>query len=148
MKKLIILLIVPTIILAQIVAITSEGKFVILHENGTWEYDKKTAPIDLEKTKSNEPSIGDFSIIHSSYKWENGRFRIIGEIKNIGEHPAGIQVEAVARDKHGKIVDSVKFWPNSTNNIAPGQSTGVGYTVTRDKRAVRIGLKKVSVTQW
>ena len=137
-----------SVISAQTIAITGEGRFVILFEDGTWKYDEGRATIATESPEISKPTVSDFSIVSSSYKWDNGRFRIIGEIKNIGNIPAGVQVEAIARDASGRIVDSVKFWPNSTNNILPGQSVGIGYTVTRDKKAKRIEIQKIRVTKW
>lgn len=102
----------------------------------------------INDNKSKPLSITDFKILNIHSKWEGGRFRIIGEIKNIGSHAAGVEVEAIARDASRKIVDSSKFWPNSTNNIYPGRTVGVGHTITQDHRAKTIELKVIDVHVW
>lgn len=90
----------------------------------------------------------DFEIISYSGKWEGGRLRIVGEVKNTGTVAAGVEILAVARDVNGQIVDSEAFWPNSVNNIAPGASYPIGYTVTTDSRAKSIEASINSTKVW
>lgn len=155
MRLLIIIIFLFGKILSQNVGVTVDGKFVLLRSDSTWEYitQEQAAEyfklFDLEKaTSPNEPSVSDFEIISATSTWEGGRFRIIGEIRNNGDIAAGVQIEAIARDKDGRLVDSVKFWPNSIENILPGRTTGLGYTVTRNPRAKTIEVQIISVTVW
>lgn len=155
MKKTIFLtinLLLFTVLFSQELAITKSGKIVILYEDGTWKVEKNLNVLlnksESEQSYSTEPPISDFEILSVYAKWEGGRFRVLGEIKNNGKKAAGVQVEAIARDKNGRLVDSVKFWPNGVENIYPGSTVGVGFTVTYDKRAVKIELKIIGVDVW
>jgi hypothetical protein len=51
--------------------------------------------------------------------------KVIGEIRNDGPTPAGVEVEAILRGVDGRLLDTSTFWPASTNNIPLGRSTGV-----------------------
>ena len=93
-------------------------------------------------------SPSDFQIISFNLRWEDGRLRVIGEIKNNGKIPAGPEVEVIARDANGVLIESQKFWPNSTNNIPPGGTSGISYTITRDARAKSGDIKVISVHIW
>ncbi len=44
--------------------------------------------------------------------------RIVGELVSNCAEPAGVQLQAVFRDKAGKVVITNEFWPASTRNIA------------------------------
>ena len=99
------------------------------------------------KTKSSN-SVSNFKILDCRGKWESGRFRVIGEVKNIGNIASGVQIEAIARDSNGKLIGSEKFWPNSTNNLSAGSSTGIGFTITKDPSAKTMECRIVSQNIW
>ena len=98
--------------------------------------------------QSHQISPSNFKIISFRGEWRYGTLYIIGEIKNIGDIPAGAQVEVIARDLNKLLIDSAQFWPNSTKNIRPGSSCGIKYHITEDTRAKSIEIKVISATIW
>ncbi len=93
-------------------------------------------------------SAADFEILSFRGEWQDGRLRVIGEIRNNGNIAAGVEVEAIARNSNGTLIESTKFWPNSISNIPPGSTTGISYTITEDRRASRVELKIVQAKVW
>ena len=113
--------------------------------------DKKPASTDTNTSHNNNSkriNISDFEIVNYRGQWDDGRFRIIGELKNNGKIAAGAQIEVIARDDSGMLIDSQSFWPNSINNIEPGSSCGIGSTITNDKRAITLEAKVIRVEIW
>ncbi len=98
--------------------------------------------------KSSEVSIWDFEIVSYEVRWDVDGYHVTGEIKNMGNALAGVQVVIVARDSEGALVDSVNFWPNGTNNILPGSSTGIGQYVTKEARAKNFEIQILSAKVW
>lgn len=90
----------------------------------------------------------DFILYDVQGRWINGRFRVLGDVKNIGSIPAGVQIEVKALDKYGKTIDSIKYYPNSTNNLDPNDSVGIEFTITKDKSAVDVVAKVVATNIW
>jgi hypothetical protein len=45
---------------------------------------------------------------------------LIGQVRNNGATAAGVQLQGVARDGAGTVVDEVQFWPAEERNIPPG----------------------------
>lgn len=107
---------------------------------------KQEAP--RPRVTTGPPTPDDFQIVSHSGKWEFNSFYIIGEIKNIGTKPGGPKVEVIARDGNGTLIGSEQFWPNSTVNIKPGESCGIRFNITNDKRARTLDIKVVSVDVW
>jgi len=95
-----------------------------------------------------KPSVASFKIVSYQGKWEYGRFRIVGELKNTGTVAAGAEIEVIARDSDGVLVDSKQFWPNSINNIPPGGTCGIDFSITEDPAAVTLEAKVVEATVW
>ena len=94
------------------------------------------------------PKPSDFKIASYDGKWINDTFYVIGEVKNNGGIPAGVQIEAVARDLGGAFIIGQKFWPNNTNNIPPGGSCQIKQPVTDDRSAQRVEVRIVAVRVW
>ena len=99
-------------------------------------------------TKAEDISLTSFKIVSFDLIWEDGRLMVIGEIKNIGNVAAGVQLEAVARDKDNKLIDTVMFWPNSISNLPPGTSCGIKYKVTENPNAVQGSVRIVRAIVW
>jgi hypothetical protein len=97
---------------------------------------------------SAQPLISDFEIVSFWGEWRYGTLYAIGEIRNYGSYSGGPKVEVISRDVSGNLVDSDKFWQNSTDNILPGESCGITYPLTRDQRAQKVEIKVISVTVW
>lgn len=102
-----------------------------------------------EPTHVPAPPSASFIILSSKAVWEYGRFVVIGEVKNIGTVAAGVQVEAIARDANGTLLDSTRFFANGGgNNLVPGGTSGFNQMVTKDPAAVTIEVKVVGTTVW
>jgi len=104
----------------------------------------KPKRIHSKASKPNFKIIDCYGVRRSS----DNAFRVIGEVQNIGDVSAGVQIEAIARDRNGRLVGSVKFWPNSVSNIPPNSSTGIGHTITKDHSATEMECRIVSTTVW
>ena len=103
----------------------------------------------LLKNNPTKPQYSDFKIVSYKGVWREYRgLVIIGEIKNEGSIAAGVQIEVIARDKDGVLVDSQTFWPNSIRNILPGGTCGIDFTITEDKRTKTIEAKIIEVRIW
>ncbi len=99
-------------------------------------------------SQENASSVGGFTIVNHFARWEGDYLYVIGEIKNTGNVAAGVEVQVIARDANGVLVDSVSFWPGSTNNIQPGASIGVEYHVSNDPSAKTIELTILGTKVW
>jgi uncharacterized protein YdbL (DUF1318 family) len=128
-------------------------------KNGQW-YKKKEVrgvvekePVESQLSKPlsqrEKVSVGNFKIVSFKGVWaSHGTLRVIGEVKNIGNIAAGVQIEAIARDANGQLVDTAKFWPYSTKNIPSGSSTGFKYPLTDDRSAKTVEVKVIDVKVW
>jgi hypothetical protein len=94
------------------------------------------------------PKASDFKIVSFNGKWIDDKFYVIGEVKNNGGIPAGVQIEAIARDLSGTFIIAQKFWPNTTNNMPPGGSCEIKHPVTEDRNAQRVEVRIVAVRVW
>ena len=94
------------------------------------------------------PKPSDFKIASSDGKWMNDKFYVIGEVKNNGGIPAGVRIEAVARDSSGTFIIAQRFWPNSTNNIPPGGSCQIKQAITDNRNAQRVEVRILAVRVW
>ncbi|HUU20481.1 MAG TPA: zinc ribbon domain-containing protein [Sedimentisphaerales bacterium] len=103
----------------------------------------------LNRPSRSEPSRSDFKILSLKGVWrEYTGLVAIGEIKNEGDIAAGVEIEVIARDKNGILVDSSRFWPNSISNIFPGETCGIDFPITEDRSAETIEAKVISVNIW
>jgi len=114
------------------------------------ELSEKQNKSSADHSKRNDQKYSNlgFEVISFYSKWEGDRLRVIGEVKNITNSAKGVQVEAIARDSNGNLIESAKFWPASIRNIPPGQTTGIGHTVTHDKRATKVELRIIDTMVW
>lgn len=93
-------------------------------------------------------STGNFEVLSFSYRWEGNYLYVVGEVRNAGRSAAGVELQAVARDASGRLVDSVNFWPASINNVSPGERYGFRYPVTQQRNAVTVEVRVVSTYEW
>lgn len=73
---------------------------------------------------------------------------VVGEVRNVGSVAAGVELQIVARDASGRLVDVATFWPASVDNIRPGMNYGFRRTVTSERSAVRVDVQIVGVRVW
>lgn len=90
----------------------------------------------------------DFQIVSYTTRWEGDYLWVIGEVRNTGRAAAGVELQVMARDAAGRVVDVATFWPASIQNIRPGASYGFRHPVTRERSAVRFEVQVVGTEVW
>ena len=111
-------------------------------------YQLPATDVQKSEVKKSEVKKSDFILSDVKAKWIGGRFRVIGDVTNIGTIPAGVQLQAKALDSYGETVNVKKYWPHSTDNLDPNDSIDIGFTITKDKSAVDVEVKVISVRIW
>lgn len=89
-----------------------------------------------------------FEVVSFDARWEGSTLWVVGEVLNIGSAAAGVELQAIARDASGRLVDVATFWPASIQNIRPGMSYGFRHSVTQERSAVRIEVQIVGTQVW
>lgn len=89
-----------------------------------------------------------FQLVSYSARWEGNYLVVVGEVRNVGSVAAGVELQIVARDAGGRLVDVATFWPASVDNIRPGMNYGFRRTVTSERSAVRVDVQIVGVRVW
>jgi hypothetical protein len=74
--------------------------------------------------------------------------RIVGEIINNCPEPAGVQLQAVFRDKDGKVVATEEFWPASTRNIAGRADYPFSMLTKVGAQAVTLNVLILEARRW
>jgi hypothetical protein len=89
-----------------------------------------TPPIATERPAAGSPTplpaarppnfeVLEWSIVPGS---DGGKPRVVGEVRNNGGVPMGVELRVVVRDAQGRIVRVDDFWPASARNVAPGET--------------------------
>lgn len=110
------------------------------------EADAATSSI-VSSGGSATPSQG-FQIVSYVARWEGETLWVVGEVKNVGSASAGVELQVIARDNSGRLVDVATFWPASIDNIRPNMSYGFRHPVTRERSTVRIEVQIVGTRAW
>lgn len=92
--------------------------------------------------------VDGFQVVSFDTRWEEDTLWAFGEVRNVGGRPAGVELQVIARDASGRVVDVATFWPASTRNIRPGASYGFRHQVTRERSAVRFEVQVVGTQEW
>lgn len=67
--------------------------------------------------------------------------KVVGEVRNTGNAPMGVQLQVVIRDPEKRVVGTEDFWPASVSDIAPGQAFAFSYRVNaRPEDTVELGV--------
>jgi hypothetical protein len=109
--------------------------------------------VEPRKVDSRTQQMGctssDVALKQVSWRRENSEFaRVVGELINNCLESTGVQLQAVFRDKDGKVVMTNEFWPASTRNIA-GHETYSFSTLTRvGAEAVTLNVKILDLRRW
>lgn len=91
----------------------------------------------------------DFEILSfRAVRKEFGTLWAVGEIKNGGARPGAPELEVIARDAKGELVDRTTFFPSGVRNIPPGGTSGIGFPVTRNPLAVSLEVRVVGVSEF
>jgi hypothetical protein len=93
------------------------------------------------------PTEDDFEIVSYRVEDDPPNTRIIGEIRNRGSVAAGVELEAVALDARGVVIDEVRFWASGATNIPPGASQP--FVATGPRMGTRgVEVRAISVRVW
>lgn len=93
-------------------------------------------------------SAQGFQVVSYDARWEGDYLWVVGEVRNTGNVAAGVELQVIARDAAGRLVDVATFWPGSIENIRPGMSYGFRHPVTRERSAVRVEVQIVGTEVW
>ena len=89
-----------------------------------------------------------FLVMSFDARWEGNTLWVVGEVRNVSNRPAGVELQVIARDPAGRLVDVATFWPASINNIRPGSSYGFRHPVTNQRSATRVEVDIVGSEIW
>lgn len=98
--------------------------------------------------QDSKPSISDIQILEWHLEREYGRTRVIGELKNNSSVATGVQIQAIARDKQGRIIDSEEWWPASISNIPSGAIWPINKTISDKENIETVEVSVIDVNVW
>lgn len=100
---------------------------------------------DLPETARPQVTPADFEILSCNSHWSwIDMLHVAGEVRNNGTVGAIAEIELIARDANGTLVDTATIWP-ATKNILPGETRAFKYPLTQDKRAVAVSARIMRV---
>ena len=83
---------------------------------------------------------------------ENYSGTMAGGIVSRSPFHNNISLSKIVKEKYGdtdgETVDVKKYWPHSFDNLDPYDSVDIGFTITKDKSAVDVEVKVISVRIW
>jgi hypothetical protein len=82
-------------------------------------------------------AVLDFRAVRDEY----GRVSAVGEIRNVGSGPRGVELQATLRNAEGRIVAVGFFYPASYRSIVPGEVWPFTYSFGNRQEAVRAELR-------
>lgn len=104
---------------------------------------------DVSETARPQVTAADFEIVSCNSRWSRiEMLHAFGEVRNNGTVGASPEIELIARDAKGRLVDTATIWPANPTNIPPGGARSFTYPLTRDKNAVTVSSRVVSVHVW
>ena len=74
---------------------------------------------------------------------EYDRVSVIGEIKNVGSDLRGVELQAVLRDTHGRLVAVAHFYPASNGSVRTDETWPFAYSLGRQVDAIKAELRVV-----
>jgi hypothetical protein len=72
---------------------------------------------------------------------------ILGEVRNENAVAAGVQLQIIAYDAAGSVVDTLEYWPAAERNIAPGATASIDVVATR-RPAVTFEVRIIDARVW
>jgi len=82
-------------------------------------------------------AVLDFRAIRDEY----GRVSVVGEVRNVGSGPKGVELQATLRNTEGRILAVGFFYPASYRSIVPGEIWPFTYSFGNRQEAVRAELR-------
>lgn len=118
---------------------------------GTPKSDKRMKEIEEQLEKHEKgllPTKSKIEILSVYLKSrEYGNMQIIGELKNNHSIAVGVELQATAYDKQGRIIDVIEFWPASIRNIPAGDVYPYKYYFNV-KEVYRATIRVIRVKVW
>ena len=103
----------------------------------------------LSRNEAPGPKITDFEILNwRIVSREYGSPEVVGEVRNNGTLPAGVQLQAIARAANGDVVGSDDFWPASISNIPPGRTWPISFPLSSEGKFSKVELRVIGVCDW
>ena len=91
----------------------------------------------------------DVALKQVSWRRENLEFaRVAGELINNCAESTGVQLQAVFRDKDGKVVMTNEFWPASTRNIARHETYSFSTLARVGAEAATLNVQILGAHRW
>lgn len=108
---------------------------------------KFSAVADASKSIASNLAQNEKRIIkHFKFLDDHGFAYVVGEIENILDYSCMIELEAVARDAGGEVVDVNRFYPAGRKMLRPGQKSAFKSYVTRNSSAKKVELSVFEIT--
>ena len=106
-----------------------------------------TVPIASDATEACRPS--DIQIIQAGdISRVAGYVHTVGELRNNCPVAIGVRIQVTFRNADGRVVLVANFWPNSSNNIRPGDSIAFQWSEPDPGGITSVTAKVLSVNQW
>lgn len=95
-------------------------------------------------------AISAINVRGFNVKIERPRVKFTGEIVNGCAKPMGVQIQVVARDEAGRVIDVMEAWPASIRNIPAGGSYpfSIRGLMNYDDRMKRFAIRVIEIRQW
>lgn len=127
-----------------------------------WATGKRTEPVNPSTATvaavSTAPScsvqnisvlIGKHGFVDECRRTSCPAFKGVATITNGCSEPIGVQLKATALDASGTPVATKDFWPESTRNLAPGDTViDLDHSVDFDPSINRVQLAVIDVRRW
>ncbi len=129
---IIFLVFLPISSAGDIPARTLDGKDVILHEDGTWEFDKSTDPFEFKEPKQAEEFVKNMQCSRGgTIDQYMNRKAEISSVEDLGWHvyqkEDGFEVERILLIKE-KIQSKYRWHVYKTGKVSPLNAKAIGIT--------------------
>lgn len=128
--------------------------FAVLTVSGC---DEDEQPTSGARTREIKPTCRDFEILSCTwylheykYKSRPGWSRYIciqGEVENVGHVAAIGEIEFIARDRNGTLIESATRFLNSYERLPPGSSCGFEYNIYEATTVSRFKTAEVRIVK-
>ena len=90
-----------------------------------------------------------FAIVDFSARRDRaGVVTILGEVRNNGSVPKGVELHAILRGDNGRLIAERGFWPASLENLEPGEIRPFSFPLGGYGNVAQIELQITRVRQW
>lgn len=94
-------------------------------------------------------SLGKHGFVDECRRSSCPVFKGVATVTNGCSEPIGVQLKATAMDGSGNPVATKDFWPESTRNLAPGDTiVTLDHSVAFEESIDRVQLSVIDVRRW